>query len=821
MKISYQCLKRYLPHLNASPEELAEVLPSLGLEVEAITYHGLKACSRVVVGEIFSKEKHPNADRLSLCTVSIGPRAKPLSIVCGAQNHKVGDKVPVALEGAVLAGGFTIQPSTVRGVPSEGMLCSAQELGLAETSEGLLILESTAPLGEPLSILFPEKDVILELGITPNRGDALSHLGVARCLSAYYQLSLSLPPQIARHPTEPSVECLPQVHVLSSACPYYIVLRIEGISVKESPQWLKKDLEALGLKPINNIVDITNWVMLELGQPLHAFDATKIQGQQLQVRLAQSGETLHALNDKTYTLNEDLLIIADSQKPLALAGVIGGRESAISQNTSSILLESAYFEPSAIRKTTQCLGLHTDSAYRFVRNVDPNGVTLAINRAAELILQEAGGKIVNKYVHHTDLSLEHKKISLSYADVLDVCGFNLTKEIIAQTWERLGCTVRLKPEDCFEVEVPTFLRDVERPIDLIEELIRIYGTQHIPNEKPKLPSLTVKDDPSLKIFHKLESYLLAQGFSEAYNYTTVSKGQILEWHEAEATDLLALANPLTQEQTHLRNSLIPGLLKTAQYNLHQQTGTYRFFERGKTFHVLNGKVEERFSLACILLPKPYKTWQKETLEDFYTLKALLESLLALADCKGYRYEAFSQKGYQEGYAARVIPGKPPGNANTEVTFSDNVSCFATCGTLNLDLSSAYDLPQTLAIEISFSEQAFKAVPACPQFQTFSTFPGITKDLCLIVDHSLTSEVACTDITHILQNLCSEDFGLKHLRLFDLFQGKGLPEGQKSLGFEMEFASPVRTLKEAEVNAIFNDLQNKLEALNRYKVRKTA
>ncbi len=355
--------------------------------------------------------------------------------------------------------------------------------------------------------------------------------------------------------------------------------------------------------------------------------------------------------------------------------------------------------------------------------------------------------------------------------------------------------------------MPTFLRDVERPIDLIEELIRIYGTQHIPDEKPKLPSLPLEDDPSLKVFQKLETYLLAQGFSEAYNYTTVSQGQLLEWQDENAADFLALANPLTQEQTHLRSSLIPGLLKTAQYNLHQKTGRHRFFERGKTFHVLNGKVEERFSLACIRLPKPYKTWQKEELEDFYTVKALLESLLSLAGLKGYHYEVFSQKGYQEGYAARVIA-------------SDTRSFFATCGTLHLDLSSAYDLPQALAFEISFSEQSFNAVPACPQFQPFSTFPGITKDLCLIVDSSLRSEEARADMASILHSLCSDDFGLKHLRLFDIFQGKGLPEGQKSLGFEIKFASPIRTLKEAEVNAIFNDLQNKLEALNRYKVRKT-
>lgn len=822
MKISYQWLKRYLPSLDASPEALSEVLPSLGLEVEALIPKGLQASDRVVVGKILSKEKHPNADRLSVCELSIGTEAKPLQIVCGAQNHKTGDKVPVALEGAVLSNNFTIHASTVRGVPSEGMLCSAQELGLAEASEGLLILDPAAPLGEKLTTLFPEKDTILELGITPNRGDALSHWGVARCLSAYYELPLNPPPSLNLPETEPNEGLLKSLKVESSACPYYCALCIEGIRITESPAWLKRDLEALEIKPINTIVDITNWVMLELGQPLHAFDAAKIKGHHLKVRPAKKGESLKALNDKTYELSEDFLVIADSEKPVALAGVIGGSESAISPSTTSIILESAYFEPSAVRKASQRLGIHTDSAYRFVRNVDPSGVALALGRAGELILQLAGGKLAGKHlhegVHPGSFSLAPKTIALSYAYILDVCGFRIEKETIAKAWQRLGCTVKLPTDDCFEVSVPTFLRDVERPIDLIEELIRIHGSQHIPEESPKLSSLKLEDDSSLKIFQKLEDYLLSHGFSEAYNYTILGQEQLLEGPAAEALPLLALANPLSQEQTHLRNSLIPGLLKTAQYNLHQKNDRHRFFERGKTFIVHQGQVEERFSIACVLLPKPYKTWQNPAKEDFYTVKALLESLVSLAGLKGYNYSELSPKGYQEGYAAYVCSvedGDPIDSSNAAPFF------FASFGTVNLDLSAAYDLPQTLALEMSFSENCFKTHTACKEFKPFATFPGISKDLGLVVDSALPAEKALKDLRMLLDSLCTSDFGAKRIRLFDVFQGSGLPEGKKSLGFEMEFASDTRTLKEAEVNAVFNDLQMKLEALETYKIRKTA
>lgn len=823
MNISYQWLKQYLPDLAASPEALEDVLPKLGIEVEAILHQGLQACNKVVVGEILSKEKHPNADRLSLCEVSIDAVKKPLQIVCGAQNHKTGDKVPVALDGAVLAGNFLIKHSKVRGVASEGMLCSAKELGLAEESEGLLILDSSAPLGAPIRSLFPEQDAILDLGITPNRGDAISHLGIARCLSAYYKIPLKEPHIQDLGDEQPASELLKSVHISSADCPYYVALCIEGVHVKDSPQWLKRDLEAVGLKPINNIVDITNWVMLELGQPLHAFDAKNIKSQ-IEVRAARPGEKLHALNDTVYDLNENILVIADSEQPLALAGVMGGKASAIDDTTQTIILESAYFRPSAIRKTTQRLGLITDSAYRFVRDVDPQGVLRAASRAVELILKEAGGQYRGKVLKVGDINLNNKKISLSYAYILQKCGFSLAKETITQAWESLGCTVKLLDDDTWDVEVPSRLRDIERPIDLLEELIRVYGTHNIPEDRPKLSSLSIDDAPSIEVFKKLESYLFDRGFVEAYNYTTTSQAKLLEWNQQEELLSLGLANPLTHEQTHLRNSLIPGLLKTAQYNLHQKNAQHRFFESGKTFININNRVEERFTLACILLPKPDRSWEKTAKEDFYTAKGLLEGLLSLAQIKGHSYQALTHTAYQEGYAALVSDGGKeapkmenrggPKNNESKDLF------FATCGTLNLDLTAAYDIPQALAIEISFSETFFKTKGTPPYFKSFSTFPSISKDLALVVDASLCAEEASEDIRKLLKGLCPADFYLKHLHVFDVFQGQGLPEGQKSLGFEIAFVSDSRTLKDAEVNAVFNDLQKELEALKTYRVRRT-
>lgn len=821
MKISYQWLRHYLPDLAASPEALTDVLPALGIEVEAVVSKGIQANDRVVVGQILSKEKHPNADRLSVCEVSINGE-RSLNIVCGAQNHKTGDRVPVALDGAILPGDFVIKHSKVRGVASEGMLCSAKELGLAEESEGLLILDSSAPLGAPVHSLFPAPDVILDLGITPNRGDAISHLGIARSLSSYYKIPLKEPHIETFGDQLPEPKLLEGVHLASPDCPYYVALCIEGVEIKESPQWLKENLEAVGIKPIHNVVDITNWVMLELGQPLHAFDAKTISGP-IQVRAAQAGETLQALNDKAYTLSEDILVVADNQGPLALAGVIGGKASAIAPSTRSIVLESAYFKPSAIRKASQRLGLTTDSAYRFVRDVDPQSVLKAANRAAQLILAEAGGQYKGRILKTAAINLSNKTIRVAYSYILKKCGFQLAKETICEAWESLGCTVKALDEDTWEVDVPSRLRDVERPIDLLEELIRVYGTHNIPQDRPMLSSLRIENAPSIRVFQELESFLVHRGCVQACNYTTTSQAKLLEWNAHEAVDSLSLANPLTHEQTHLRSSLLPGLLKTAQHNSHQKSTQHRFFESGKIFRTVDEQLEERLGIACILLPKPYRSWEKPVAEDFYTAKALLESLLQLAGISDYSYESLSHTAYQAGYAAGLKllqeQNMAPAHEASEKKHISNTTLIAHCGTLNLDLTSAYDLPQALAIEISFSENYFQGKASVPAFKSFSTFPTIAKDLALIVDTSLQAQEALETIQGLCKALCKDDFYLKALRVFDVFQGQGLQEGKKSLGCELVFASDSRTLKDAEVNSVFNDLQNHLEALKTYTVRR--
>ncbi|MGF1452195.1 MAG: phenylalanine--tRNA ligase subunit beta, partial [Opitutales bacterium] len=399
MKVSLQWLRSFLPGLTeAQIAELPEVFPRLGLEVEEVTTAGMEPNPQVVVGEVLNREQHPNADKLGVCVVDAGQGGEPLQIVCGASNYKVGDRVPVALVGAKLPGDFKIKKSKLRGVESFGMLCSAKELGLGEDHAGLLILEGRPELGKPVHELFPEPDTVYELELTANRGDCLSHLGVAREVAAWFKLEVR-EPEIKWTPGAPG-EPLARVRLETPNCPYYTAWSIRGVTVAESPAWLKRALESVGLRPINNVVDITNFVLWETGQPLHAFDAQKIGGRQIVVRETVGAETITTLDEKSRCLPEATMVIADAQKPLVVAGVMGSVDAEVDFSTTEVLLESAYFQPGKVRQTTRALNLFSDSSHRFTRDVDPQGTLQYGQRAAELIADVAGGEIIGETQVH-------------------------------------------------------------------------------------------------------------------------------------------------------------------------------------------------------------------------------------------------------------------------------------------------------------------------------------------------------------------------------------------------------------------------------------
>ncbi|MFP4435530.1 MAG: phenylalanine--tRNA ligase subunit beta, partial [Phycisphaerae bacterium] len=481
MQLSRQWLERYVALDGKSDSELEEALTLIGFEVEGIEHFGLPPIQNLVVGQVLSREPHPNADRLGVCSVDAG-ESQPRQIVCGASNYKVGDKVPVALPGAVLPGDFKIKESKLRGVESAGMMCSARELGLGKDHEGLLILGGDPAPGTPLSELFEGQDTIFDIEVTPNRPDCLSHLGMARELAAYFDRELRFP-EVKTSANDPFREVgeplIERVRVESEEeCPLYYAFSMRGVKIGPSPDWLKRALESVGLRPINNVVDVTNFVLLETGQPLHAFDAAKIQGGELRVRQARKGEKLITLDDKARELSTQMTVIADAERPLVIAGVMGSVDAEVDNSTTDIVLEAAFFRSRFIRQTSRRLALSTDSSYRFERGVDPAGTEWAACRAMDLILEVAGGQISGGPIQVGEPPEIRAEIVLCPDEVRRLCGFGPEDAVVRQTLERLELEVRELDRDAegrtrWNVAIPSFRRDLERPVDLVEEFLRI------------------------------------------------------------------------------------------------------------------------------------------------------------------------------------------------------------------------------------------------------------------------------------------------------------------------------------------------------------
>ena len=455
-------------------------LPMLGIEVEEGEEDSGPTLEKVVVGEVLSKDPHPEADRLSVCTVEVGSN-EPATIVCGATNFSPGDRVPVALPGAKLPGGFKIKKSKLRGVASEGMMCSAKELELGDDESGLLLLPDSLEIGTPVNRLFPQ-DKALELEVTANRGDCLSHIGVARELAAYYEKDLKMPEvslvvgEVAKPGALGLVE---RVSLETQNCPYYKLYSIKGVKIGPSPEWLKRRLESVGLRAINNVVDVTNFVLLETGQPLHAFDASKIKGRSIRVRQAEENEMITTLDEVKRTLDPEMMVIADAERALVVAGVMGSVDAEVDDATVDVVLESAWFQPGNVRATSRKLGLHSDSSQRFSRNVDPENLSYAAERAASLILELAGGELIPECVSVGSSPRGERSIEIQKSFVEKTCGFEVDEQELSKSWKRLGFSV--SGNDPWTVTIPSFRWEVDRPIDLVEEFLRIHGTGSLQN----------------------------------------------------------------------------------------------------------------------------------------------------------------------------------------------------------------------------------------------------------------------------------------------------------------------------------------------------
>lgn len=818
MKISYNWLKRrYLPELAVSPSQVAKVLPLLGFEVDEVVCVGLADLKNVIVGEVLSRDPHPSADRLSVCKVQVDAGGKEvLQIVCGAKNYTVGDRIPVALVGAVLPGEFTIKQAKLRGVTSNGMLCSAKEIGFLESeNEGLLILQERPPIGMPINEVFPENDTVFTIELTPNRGDCASHLGIARELAAYYNLPC-LALKSKDLPSSSNSEALIEhLEVKSNTAPYYAILSIKGVTVGPSPEWLQKDLIALGMRPVNNIVDITNWVMLDCGQPLHAFDAAKIKGKKIVVRDAQKDEKITTLDGKKHVLTVSDLVIADESRPLAIAGVMGSVVAEVDATTCDILLEAAYFRPEAIQLTARALNISTDSAYRFIRDVDPQNMLIALHCAAEMILEIAGGSLAKPYKVIGTPPRQSHRVKIS-SDFISQCfGFQIEENFVTDCFKRLGFSINAKENQVWSLSIPSFRPDLLRPIDLVEECIRLYGTENIPLAPVSFKALPQKEDPISQFNAKANTYLLSHSFNEVYNDTLRSEEEMKLFFDEVCSAYNALENPLTSSHTHFRPSLIPGLLNTLEYNMSHGNFTNRFFETGHVLCPISNKAAyEAVSVAFVVSEEQAnRHWLNRPLPDFYFVKNLIVEVAKITgiDLGSYLFEwVVGSKLWQEKHAACI--GKLENDG-----FSIN------CGVLCLKTTKKYGFNEpVLAAEFNILPKLLKPNEETRQlsFKPFSIYPRIRKDLALIMEIDLPAEKVRRDIFALATSEAAkyESIFIENVSIFDLYTGQEMKQDFKSIAFTICFYSPSKTLKDSEVMPLFEAIQVQLERDSRYTLR---
>ena len=819
MKISYNWLKQYLDldPVEHSPEVLAEVLPLLGFDIETMESLGPPVLKNVVVGEVLEFEQHPNADRLRCCKVSTGESGEAHSIVCGAKNFAVGDRVMVALPGAVLPGDFKIKKSKLRGEPSEGMLCSAKELNLGQDHDGILILGKEQAVGTPLNEIYSDVDTILDLEITPNRVDVLSHIGLAREVAARFGLSLKYP-EVKANTSYPSEKepLLEGVEVQAeNVCPHYTAFSIKGVEVGPSPKWLRTALGSVGLRSVNNVVDVTNFVLHETGQPMHVFDAAKIRGKRLVIRQAAKAESITTLDGEQRTLSEKDTVIADTEGPLALAGIMGGLDAEVSATTVDIVLETAYFNPTAIRASARRVGLTSDSAYRFERGVDPKGQLYASLRAVDLILEVAGGTVEGDRIVAGAEPVTENSIKLFPEEVRRFIGFEVSNECIAEQLEALGLEIAEHTEAegtlHWEVKIPSYRGDLERSVDLIEEFVRLYGTDRIPETAVKARGIETEDHRAYTVNAAVASYLTGQNFNEAFLYSLRDPEETRALFGEDAFNRLTLENPLQSDQSHLRASLLPGLLDVLQLNIARATGAMRFFERGRVFKATESGVMELAAFAFVAVGESLtRHWKDQGVVDFYNARTWCENIVDLAGLPRAKLNFEPQETtplWQGGHSAHAGDLARQG-----------FQC--TAGMLNIaSLRDRWDLEfPVIAGIVEVDLKCFHRQVKRPRHTPLSKQPAAARDIALVVDQSVLAGRVQSDLAKFAKQ-AAVGFDCESITCFDTYEGEGLPAGKKSLAMSLSFRASDRTLKDEEVNAAFQEIQAQVEAKTEYQIRK--
>ncbi len=787
MQLSLNWLRKYVD-LPESLDALETLLTNVGLEVESIEDRR-NAFDRIVVGEVLTCEKHPNADKLSVCTVNDGVEVS--TVVCGAPNVAAGQKVIFARIGAHFANlGFTIDRRKLRGVESAGMICSTRELGLDEDHSGIAVLSPDAVPGTSIAEYLGYDDVILGIGITPNRGDALSHIGTARDIAAATGSVLRFPEP------EVSLPGTPENFVIdirdSDLCPRYSAAIMRNVTIGDSPDWLRKALTAAGIRPINNVVDVTNFVMLEIGQPMHAFDLEQLRGGTVVVRTAVEGERIVTLDGEERLLPERALLICDEKRPLAVAGVMGGEDSAVSPGTRSILLESAHFNPSSVRRTAKRLQLSTDSSFRFERGTDPNITVWALRRAMQLIGETAGGEIRGVFDAYP-APLTGKLVQLRPAFVNRILGIEIKRDEQRRILEALQIAVESESADALFCRVPTFRSDIEREIDLVEEIARIHGYDNIP--VPGRIEMNVGDGFDDQAFPaRLRTMLLGLGFDEILSSSLVARSHAGVGREEGVVDVL---NPVSKERPSLRTSLLPSLLEAIDVNIRNGMPSLRMAEIGHVFSTNGeGNFTERTMLAIALTgsAQPRSWYAPERTADFFDLKGALQQLiesLYLDNDTIFYYDRTST--LSKHVLTLEVKGRYAGQA---VEVSD-----AILATFDIDQPVYY---AELDVEVLRG-----ALPEKQVYVPVAKFPSVVRDLAVIVSSGIRSE----QITGAVRN-CGPAY-LRSVRIVDVFTHESLGVDRKSVAFSMTFQADNRTLTDedikASVDAIITALTQELHA----------
>ena len=799
MKISYNWLKNYLD-FDLEPEETAKILTDTGLEVEGLekveTIKG--GLEGVVIGEVLTKEKHPDADRLNVTTVDVAS-GEPLQIVCGAPNVEAGQKVVVATPGCTLypdpEKGFKIKKSKIRGVESNGMICAEDELGLGESHDGIMVLEDSVQVGMPARDYFKiEDDYLIEIGLTPNRADAMGHIGVARDLKAYlnYHKGQSLQLNIDDTTFSEGEKTINLTVENEVACPRYSGVIVSGVKVADSPDWLQNKLRVIGLNPINNIVDITNFVMFESGNPLHAFDLTKTGGD-IVVRNARKGEKIVGLDEVERELSENDLMICNKDVPMCIAGVFGGLDSGVQDSTTDIFLEAAYFNPVSVRKTAKRHTLNTDSSFRFERGVDPNNVSYALNRAAKLIAEVAGGTI-EKVVDHYPNKIEDFEVDFNFDRCRKLAGITISDEETLSILNELDITEISKEGSQSKVKVPAYRVDVQREADVVEEVLRIYGFNNVALPEKLNTSISYRSNPDReKLYNTVADLLTNNGFSEIMNNSLTSSAlwSKLNSGSFNAEEDVAILNPLSQELDVMRQTLLPGGLKSIEYNQNRQFPDLKFFEFGSVYKKSNEEYQENGRLGIWISGKKAKeNWSVgQDKANFYTLKGVIEALLGkLGIDKAVNLDETEVDLFEYGYQLSITRQLVGEFGLVQPKIAKKFGLKGDVFYADLDWDKIVDL------------SVLNKITAKPLPKT----QFARRDFSLLLNES----VEFSAIEKIAYKVDKKI--LKEVGLFDVYQGKNIEKGKKSYAVSFTFQDDEKTLKDKQLDAIMDNIRKKLE-----------